>query len=90
MAEVKRTTEVSSNISRGCEHCGHSIGGEDNVADSINHYIEAHGYRLLHVGPQTHVGHDGKPYHTTVAVLGHDDPPEVMPPPQVIIHHMEG
>lgn len=85
MGEVKRTTEVSSNISGGCEHCGHGVGGEDKVADSINHYIEKHGYRLLHVGTQSNVGQDGKPYHTTVAVLGHENPPVVRGPAQVVL-----
>ena len=82
MENVKRTTQVSSNISGACEHCGESVGYSPRtlgISDSINHYIEAHGYRLLHVGTQTTHGSNEKPWHTTVAVLGHDNPPKVMP-----------
>jgi hypothetical protein len=82
MENVKRTTEVSSDIGRACEHCGEAIGYSPRtlgISDSINHYIEAHGYRLLHVGTQTTHGSNEKPWHTTVAVLGHDNPPKVMP-----------
>ena len=89
MENVKRTAAVSTNIGRGCEHCGASVGAfGDSIAESINHYIEEHGYRLLHVGPQTTHGSDGKPWHMTVAVLGHDNPPPVRPPAKVVIEHV--
>ncbi len=81
MQNVKRTTEVSSNIGRGCEHCSESIGlssAGNSVTDGVNHYIEVHGYRLLHVGTQTAEDMNGKPHQTTVAILGHDDPPAVV------------
>jgi|ERR1043166_2927009 hypothetical protein len=82
---VKRTTTVSSNIGRGCEHCGASIGSDrdDGITQSINHYINDHGYKLLHVGTETHHGPDGKPWHHTVAVLGHDKPPAIQPPAKI-------
>jgi hypothetical protein len=82
MNDVKRTTQISSNIGRGCEHCGHGIGALDDgdVSDGINHYIEEHGYHLLHVGQETNHGPDGKPWHNTVAVLGHANPPALRPP----------
>lgn len=87
MEKVKRTTEIASNLSRGCEHCDYSIGaiGESDIAGSINHYIEAHGYRLLHVGSETNHGPDGKPWQHTVAILGHDNPPPIKPPAKVQI-----
>jgi hypothetical protein len=47
----------------------------DDLSDRINHFIEAHGYRLLHVGTETSHDSNGNPWHSTVAVLGHDDPP---------------
>src|SRR5262245_48768545 len=85
MPNAKRTTHVSTNIYRGCEHCGESVGamGNGNIADSINHYIEKHGYYLLHVGTETSRDDEGNIWHHTVAVLGHDNPPAVMPPPKV-------
>jgi hypothetical protein len=70
---VKHTVEVSSDIGRRCEHCDQSVGYETSGTDlskSINHYIEAHGYRLLHVGTRTTTGSDGHPWNVTVAILG--------------------
>jgi len=80
--KVKRTVEVSGNIGRPCEHCNELVGvwkDDQDITKSINHYIEAHGYRLLHVGQQTTHGDKGD-WHFTVAILGHDDPPALKPP----------
>lgn len=89
MENVKRTVEISSNIGQGCDHCdewvGASMRGNGGVATSINHYIEAHGYKLLHVGSQTSRDDEGKPWHSTVAILGHDDPPALKPPVEIVI-----
>jgi len=35
--------------------------------------------RLLHVGQETDWNSEGEAYHQTVAVLGHDGPPEEKP-----------
>ena len=74
MQTTKRTTRVASNSSRGCEHCGASLGhgGGGSVSDDINHFIEEHGYRLLHVGTETSPDPEGHPWHATVAILGHE------------------
>ena len=45
-----------------------------DIADSINHFIEIHGYQLLHVGTQTSHSREGGVSHATVAVLGADEP----------------
>jgi hypothetical protein len=77
--DVKHTVEVSSDVGRGCEHCDYRIGYQDpntkDLAHSINHYMEQHGYRLLHVGTRTAESPDGKLWHITTAILGHDNPP---------------
>ena len=77
MDDVKRTSEVSSGLSRTCEHCGQSIGGTDchGVTNGINHFIEMHGYRLLHLGTHTEQSEGGQLRHREVAILGHDNPP---------------
>ena len=87
MENTKRTTTVSSNIGRGCEHCGEWVGADDSgdIGASINHYIGQHGYRLLHVGSQTSHDAEGKPWHSTVAILGHDAPPAIAPTPEIQI-----
>lgn len=67
--EVQRIVHISTSVGTGCQHCQFSIG-LDNFAESINHYIEQHGYKLLHVGAETSHDIDGKPWHGTIAVLG--------------------
>jgi len=59
---------IDTAISKGCEHCNFSIGG-DRLAESVNHYIEQHGYKLLHVGSET-IGDSSTPWQTTVAIVG--------------------
>jgi hypothetical protein len=65
---TERVVQISSAIGERCKHCAQQIG-TDRFAESINHYIQEHNYRLLHVGQQTEDGSDG-PWQTTVAVLG--------------------
>jgi hypothetical protein len=76
---VQHVVHISTNISASCEHCSKSVGGypgdgEHSLAESINHYIEKHGYKLLHVGTETSRDLDGNSWHSTVAVLGKDLP----------------
>ena len=88
MEKIKRTTQVSSNIGTSCDHCNERIGAFElsgDITPSINHYIEAHGYCLLHVGTQTSHDTNGQPWQSTVAILGHDNPSAVKPPPTVIV-----
>lgn len=82
MKTVQRTIELSSNIHRGCDHCNESF--TENVSEGINHLISAHGYRLLHVGTESTLAQDGSPYHTTVAILGHDEPPALKPKAKIV------
>ena len=67
---VSHVVQIDTNTTGGCEHCNASIGGRESLAESINHYIEQHGYKLLHVGSQTSHGPDGTPWHDTIALLG--------------------
>lgn len=66
---TKHVVHITTDVSKGCEHCHFTIGS-DRLAESINHYISEHGYKLLHVGQETTSDQDGKPWHTTAAVLG--------------------
>ena len=66
---INHVIHVSTNIGAGCEHCDISIGLE-KFAASINHYIEQHGYKLLHVGAETTDDLSGHPWHGSDAVLG--------------------
>ena len=60
---------VSTTIETGCEHCVSRIGGEQ-FSESVNHYIKAHSYKLLHVGQESSHADEGSLWHSTVAVLG--------------------
>ena len=66
---VENVVYISTNIGTGCKHCTEQIG-TDRLAESINHYITQHGYKLLHVGTETSRDMNGNPWHSTVAVLG--------------------
>jgi hypothetical protein len=83
MQDVKRTITVSSDAARQCDHCNEALG--ENVSGSINHFIEVHGYRLLNVGTETSRDADGNLRHSTVAVLGHHDPPPLHMPREIRI-----
>jgi hypothetical protein len=66
---IQHIVQIVSFITTGCEHCDEQIGGEQ-FAESVNHYIEKHGYKVLHVGTETSRDDNGKPWYGTVAVLG--------------------
>lgn len=66
---VGHVVQISSDIGENCEHCQERIGLE-RFAESVNHYLDKHGYKLLHVGTQTGLDADGKPWQSTIAVVG--------------------
>jgi len=68
-AGVKHVVQLSTNIGESCKHCSTQVG-IDNFASGINHYIQQHDYKLLHVGSETSRDMEGKIYNSTVAVLG--------------------
>jgi hypothetical protein len=66
---IRHVVRVSTDISATCEHCQEQMG-VDWFAKLVNHYIERHGYRLLHVGTETTDDRNANPWHCTIAVLG--------------------
>lgn len=69
--DIKHVVQLDTNVEMGCEHCDTWTGGHDGFAASVNHYIEAHGYQLLHVGTDTGVdSNDGSARPITMAILG--------------------
>ena len=68
---VTHVVHVSTDSGTGCEECSEFVVGIDRFAESVNHYIEVHGYCLLHVGSEwAGEASDGAPINATVAVLG--------------------
>jgi hypothetical protein len=72
-AGIRHVVHISTNVSTSCEHCDKSISS-DFFDESVNHYIDKHGYKLLHVGQETTPDDQGKSWHSTVAVLGTERP----------------
>jgi len=63
------TIYLSTNIVKSCAVCRKGFNAyESDIARQINHYLD-HDYKLLHVGQETSHDDDGKPWHSTVAVL---------------------
>jgi hypothetical protein len=67
--DFKHIVHISTNITTSCEHCSTPIASE-NLADNVNHYMDKHGYKLLHVGGENDQDNEGKSIQHTVAVLG--------------------
>ena len=70
---VNSIVKISTNLGETCKHCTFSIGAwsnGDNFAASIEHYINEHGYKLLHVGSETDRDDEGPPWQSTIAVVG--------------------
>ena len=73
---ILKTVQLSSAIGRACEECSPEDSPEflfanpDDVGAQVSHYMEVHGYELLHVGQQTGRDQAGNPWQTTVAVVG--------------------
>jgi hypothetical protein len=66
---IKTIIRLDTTSSMKCEHCSEWVGGVD-FSESVTHYIQEHGYKLLHVGSETIDDGDGGPWHMTVVVLG--------------------
>jgi hypothetical protein len=64
---IKHVVRIDSQIKEHCEHCNAFLNGE--FPESINHYIEQHGYKLLHVGSEATYT-EGHQYSHLVAIVG--------------------
>jgi len=67
-ADINSVVHLSSWGTSHCKHCNTHLDGEKLEA-AINHYMQAHEYKLLHVGTES-VPFTGGPCFATVAVLG--------------------
>ena len=63
--------EIRSDVWRTCEVCHTGVGSTSMMEDPterVNHAIEEHGAKLLHVGQET-TNYDGEPGQAKVFVL---------------------
>lgn len=65
--DIKHIVHMSTDEGGKCEHCDFRI---NNFSESVNHYINDHKYKLLHIGQETSQNKDGEPFQLTVATLG--------------------
>jgi hypothetical protein len=71
--DVQHLVQLSSNEPGPCEECDDWHWSLDySIIEHANHYISAHGYRVLHVGQETSRNDDGL-WHSTVIVLATSD-----------------
>jgi len=69
LQSVNEIKVISTNILESCKHgCKLPYGGEF-FEFNVNHYIQDHGYKVLHIGQESTFDEEGKPYHSTIAVL---------------------
>jgi hypothetical protein len=73
---TKRIEEVELGDDDERYPCGYCDVGLLSGSTAVNHYLDAHGFRLLAVAPQSHWASDGRQvWNKIIAVLGHDSPP---------------
>lgn len=68
-AGIKKVVQVSSGSLEACMVCGDSLNATEDFSGAVNHYLDIHGYRLLHMGQQTSRADEGLRT-DTVAILG--------------------
>jgi len=70
--DIKHIIHITSRYEPSCEFCGERYNREKlyNIDHAVNHYIEKHGYKLLHLGPETNIDKKGNFLNCTVAVVG--------------------
>ena len=75
--DIKHLVGLSSDAHVPCQECDELRFGDDfSVATLVlaaNHYVNEHGYRILHIGEETGTDHRGRQQHNTVIVLGTKD-----------------
>lgn len=69
LQSVNEIKVISTSIHELCKHgCTLPYGGEF-FESNVNHYIQYHGYKILHIGQESTPDDEGKSYHSTIAVL---------------------
>lgn len=76
--EMQHVIGLSSDVHSACQECSDWIGARSDftvasVAEAANHYVQAHGYRIVHVGQETGQDNEGRPHQHTVIVVGTTD-----------------
>lgn len=72
LEDIKQVIQLTTQTIPYCHICE---GEKDNRSlfdfdYAINHYIESHGYKPLHLGPETIIDKEGNILNRTTAILG--------------------
>ena len=76
LTHILKTVQLSSAIGKPYEECAAEdspdflYANPEDVGAQVSHYMEVHGYELLHIGQQTGRDQAGNPWQTTVALVG--------------------
>ena len=73
---IRYVVRVTSDVGAACKECGTLVNGTADFAAAVNHYLEDHKYKLLHVGSEAGTDYNGEPCHVTVAIVGSDKTPK--------------
>ena len=68
---ITRVIRIASDSSTSCPICSHHFSFDDMMFQlQVNHFLQEHDFRLLHVGQETGRDHKGDETDITVAVVG--------------------
>lgn len=67
---VGHVVQIDTNRCPTCEYCGKPKVEHDDIAPLVNHYIEKHGYKILHIGQRAYTFEDNKQASHTIAIVG--------------------
>lgn len=70
--DIKKIIHISTEHEPFCEFCKYQHNYEKlyDIDFAVNHYIEKHGYKLLHLGSETNFDTEGNLLTSTVAIVG--------------------
>ncbi len=70
--EIKHIIHISSKNEPRCELCEHNHISENlyNIDFAVNHYIDKHGYKLLHIGSENLRDEEGNLLTHSAAIVG--------------------
>ena len=74
---IKEVSVTDTDTYQACPHCGSANFGASEFEKGLNHLLQAHKGRLLHVGQETGYDASGELQFKTVAVVGFVEDPFV-------------
>lgn len=67
--DIKHVVTISTDEKLICEECKADLE-RNNLSGAVNHYLDQHRYKILHIGQQSDNTNAGNLFHLTVAVIG--------------------